>query len=950
MKKLYCLLLVLLLSGLTWAIEEYGQLAGVVTDNQGAPLPGATITLESEAMIGGARTLLSNESGDFLFIQLRPGDYTVTCAMEGFQSVKNEMVKVHLDRMTKLIVKLQAAQEFQETVVVTGQAPVVDPTQTNIGDVYDEEYLQETAIGSSGRGYQDVMLQSGGTTGSAASGNPTVLGSTYAENNYLIDGLSTTDPVTSTFGTNFNFDAIQEISMQMGGFEAEYGQATGGIVNVVTKSGSNSFEGVFDIRYSDESFQEGSDKYPLWAPYDPSKDKTSEMNPALSLGGPILKDTVWFFVSVQQATAEYTPSGVSYGQDWNMDNYMAKITWQISPNDTLIGKWSTDPWTIKNVNASLSYEPEAARTQEQGGNINQLDYSRILSESLLLSAKLGINKQELNSFPTSGDLDTPAVYDNLYGVWSENYPSYQYNKRDRTEAQLSLTWFKNNILGDHTFKAGASYQDLMFNWEANITGDAYYLLDDWTGDGVVELMEMFKFSHDPWIKSKGKQTNFYLQDEWKILPNLVFKPGVRFDEVKYTNNAGMSVADLKLWQPRIGLAWDVFNSAKTVVRGYYGTFMHPNSLSLPDYLREGDAWQQEWGYIPWVMDDKGYTQDEVCMFYECEGDWAMLRQTDYATGSNTPVDPNIKATTATQFTVGIEHEIAPRTGIELTYVQKRTKYIMDDTCAGYDAEGNFIDPADYVDQPDTWADWGKDAGTADNPYCSGWIIRNPTGAGRYYYAYLFKFESRYKDWFHVMVDYTYSKMYEWSDELDFGAADYDAPWHYYNRYGYGNNDIRHYFKFNGFFHLPANFTVGFNSFFRTGRPYSKYVDMYGWRGEDSLPVPEWGGMYLERKGNYRLNSVWNVDLQASWDFKFTEGIRGKIIASINNVTNNEAILGRCSYWNSTDPNEAGAGEGACGGYYNQTTEDPTDVYWLNWGEPYGWQAPRSYEVGFRIEF
>ena len=351
MKKLYCLLLVLLLSGLSWAVVEYGQLAGVVTDNQGAPLPGATVTLESEAMIGGAKTQLSNEAGDFLFIQLRPGDYTVTCAMEGFQSVKNEKVKVNLDRTTKLIVKLQAAQEFQETVVVTGQAPVVDPTQTNTGDVYDETYLQETAIGSSGRSYQDVMIQSGGTTGTGVGGQYSVFGSTMGENNYLIDGLSTTDPVTATFGTNFNFDAIQEISMQTGGFEAEYGQATGGIVNVVTKSGSNAFEGSFDIRYQNESFYEKSEKWPPWDPYDPTVDKTWYTNPSLSLGGPLMRDKVWFFVSVQDRKSKFTPSGVDYSSEMDAQNYLGKVTWQISPNDTLIGKFSNDPADFSYDNA-----------------------------------------------------------------------------------------------------------------------------------------------------------------------------------------------------------------------------------------------------------------------------------------------------------------------------------------------------------------------------------------------------------------------------------------------------------------------------------------------------------------------------------------------------------------------------------------------------------------------
>ena len=941
MKKFTSLLFVLLLSGLAWPVSEYGQLSGVITDDQGSPLPGASIVIESDALIGGPRTQLSNESGNFIFIQLRPGEYTVTCQMEGFQGVKNEKVRVNLDRTTQLIIQLQMAGEFQETVVVTGAAPVVDPTQTNIGRVFDETYLQETAIGAGGRSYQSVLAQTGGVVGA---GNVSVFGSAGDENNYLIDGLSTTDPVTGTFGTNFNFDAIQEISFQTGGFEAEYGQATGGIVNVVTKSGSNTFDGSFDIRYSDESFQEGSDDYPPWSPYDPSKEKTWFYNPAFSLGGPILKDKVWFFLSVQDTQSEYTPAGAPYAREWDGQNYMGKVTWQIGPNDTLIGKWASDPAEIRHANASISVMPEATYTQSQGGDIYQLDYSRILSESLLFTAKAGVNNQYLDAYPTSKDLVSPPYYDRTYGISYNNSTVNQYSGRDRSEFQTSLTWFKNNWLGDHTFKVGGNFNDVTFDWYAFTPGDRYYVTLDWDGDGTSNPYYKYVFSHEPPEQYTGKIWSAYLQDEWKILPNLVFKPGLRYDAVAYKNNVGTEVADLSTLQPRIGLAWDVFSNAKTVVRGYYGTFMHPSTLDLPSFLREGESGYDEMLHSAYLANAYGMTPEEVCEYFgPCDDEGYIVQRTQHFEDGY-PVDPNLKPTVAHQWSIGFEQEIAPRTGIELTYVQKRTKYFMDDTCYGYDEDGNFIDPADYADQPDTWGDWG-DVGPQGR-YCQGFMVRNPTGATRYFYGYILKLESRYKDWFHLMIDYTYSKAYEWVGDSYFGATDFDAPWHYVNRYGYGSGDNRHYVKAGGYFFLPAKFTVGFNAFYRTGRPYNKIADTYSYQGEDSPPPPEWGTLYLEPKGTYRLNSLWWVDLQVSWSFRIAEGINAKAIASVNNLFNKEPILGRCSYWNSTDPNEEGAGDGACGGVYDQNG----DIYWFNWGDPYAWMSPRSYEVGLRIEF
>jgi outer membrane receptor for Fe3+-dicitrate len=942
MKKFAALLCVLLLSGLGWAIVEYGQLSVVVTDVQNNPLPGASITIESDALIGGPRTQLSNESGESLFIQLRPGDYTVTCQMEGFQVVKNEKVKVSLDRTTKLIVKLQTAQEFQETVVVTGAAPVVDPTQTNVGSVFDETYLQETAIGSGGRSYQSVLTQAGGVTGS---GNVNVLGSTGGENNYLIDGLSTTDPVTATFGTNFNFDAIQEISFQTGGFEAEYGQATGGIVNVVTKSGSNAFEGSFDIRYSNETFYEGSDNYPPWDPYDPSRDETWFYNPAVSLGGPILKDKVWFFVSAQTDQTEITPAGVDYSYKWDGQNYLAKVTWQISPNDTLIGKWSSDPAAIHNVDASIWVAEEAATRQDQGGDIWQADYSRILSESLLFTAKLGVNQQYLDAYPESGDLTSPPYYDLYTGYTYNNAFNAQFSDRDRVEGLFSLTWFKNNLAGDHTFKMGGEYHDVSFDYLSFTPGDRAYYTYDYTGDGAPD--SYLKYVYEPQFpySNEGIQWTVYLQDEWKVLPNLTFKPGVRYDAVEYTNDAGVKIADMDMFQPRIGMAWDIFNNAKTVVRGYYGTFMHPSALTLPDFLRSEGSGYQSWVSAEFLADYFGMTPEEVCEYFGPCDDEGYIFNNEFVGAPNQTIDA-LKPTYAEQWNIGFEQEIAPRTGVELTYVQKRTKDIMEDTCGGYDEDGNFIDPWDYLDDPDSYDFWSQ---------CQFFVMRNNPYALRYYYGYILKFESRYKDWFHLMLDYTYSKAYESVGYTQNAGADFDLPIHYVNRYGYAGGDNRHYLKLNGYFYLPANFTLGFNAFYRTGRPLTIYTDRYGADGDDAeddnnddwYSPPTYGTLFLTKRGSYgRLPSVWWVDFQASWAFNITEGIKSKLILSVNNLFNREAVLGRCTRVWSTNPDEPGAGDQGCG---SATTADG-EAYPVNFGDDIAWQTPRSYEVGLRIEF
>jgi hypothetical protein len=224
------------------------RLRGTVRDNQGIALPGVTVQISSPSLIGGPQVAISGGEGGFVFNLLPVGMYTVEASLVGFQTVAAE-VRVNLDREAQVDFNM-IPEQFEGEVIVEAIVPVVDTAQVNTQEVFDQEFLQQAAVGTAGRDYLSIISQAAGVAGS---GNASVMGGTVGDNSYLIDGLNTTDPLLGTFGTNFNYDAIQEISFQTGGFEAEFGQATGGIINLVTKSGGNEFSGSFDIRYRDQS-------------------------------------------------------------------------------------------------------------------------------------------------------------------------------------------------------------------------------------------------------------------------------------------------------------------------------------------------------------------------------------------------------------------------------------------------------------------------------------------------------------------------------------------------------------------------------------------------------------------------------------------------------------------------------------------------------------------------
>jgi hypothetical protein len=268
-----------------------GRLIGTVRGADGGVLPGATVTATSPATIGGPRTAASGPDGSFAIPGLDPGLYTVEVELDGFRASRLAGVRVSLDRSTAVFPRLETG-ELREQVTVTTDRPVIDPTRVATGQVFTAEFVDRSSIGADDRNVQSVVGSAAGLITTEITADPKVFGSTAGENVYLIDGLDTTDPYTATYGTNFNFDAIQEVSLLTAGFEAEYGRATGGVVNVITKSGGNDFHGTFDARYRNDSFAAKGQHF------DPENaGKNSFLLPAATLGGPLLRDRLWFFGS-----------------------------------------------------------------------------------------------------------------------------------------------------------------------------------------------------------------------------------------------------------------------------------------------------------------------------------------------------------------------------------------------------------------------------------------------------------------------------------------------------------------------------------------------------------------------------------------------------------------------------------------------------------------------------
>ena len=904
----------LLIAGGVQAQSTTGRVIGTVTDQGGQGLPGASVTISSDVLIGGPRNAIVDDGGNFQFISLHPGKYTVKIDHSGFVSQERQDVRVALGGAAALFIAMPQAR-FESEIEVVAEAAVVDPTRVNTEQVFDLNYMQQAAVGSENRNYLHIVGQAPGVTGTSI---PNVFGSTLSENAYFIDGQDTTDPLTGTWGTLYNFDAIAEVEIQTSGFEAEYGRATGGLINVLTKSGGNQFSGTLDIRYRGDSFQESGDHY------DSSSRETSFEDIAATLGGPIVRDKLWFFAAYELVNSKRTPNGSSTTRDYEGQNYNLKLTWQMAPSWRLMGRASGDPAEIANDNASQFVAPEATSRQKQGADVYALELNAILSDSLMWNTVAGTYRRTLDVVPMSGDLRTPSHFNYATFLTTENFAQQQYSDRNRDNVATDLTWFVGNLAGSHEFKIGVQYSGTEFPGANCLTGTGGgacspgtvgFAYDDLgVTDEFGNLLFSLPFSMTE-ATTAGEQNytgdlyTAFLQDSWRVLSNLTLKIGFRYDQVGYDNNVGRQVADMNKFQPRVGVAWDITNDAKNVIRGNWGRFMSPASLTLPSILRAGNEPSFQWSSCMTVGPLLGITDPTQCEFvvglfgfpYRADDPdgmdpfgWFLLP--GYTTGvGETLVQPDLRATYSDTLSLSYEREVGQRASVELTYVNKKTRDLFEDTCAG-----NYPVPTEGAS-------------------CFEYLLGNLPDLARDYEALILRYETRSFSWLTLLASYTYS---ESKGNLGFSQGnnpDFDYyPWHFVNRYGYLNDHRTHRFKLNGFIYIKGDWTIAFDGIWES--PFT-------WEPQETPfdnPMIPGDVMFLEPRGSRDAFNGYNLDLQLSKGFTISNRVRLVAIGSVYNTFSTENGTSVCSLVSG------------CGSF--------------EMGEALSWTLPRRYELGFRVEF
>src|SRR5262245_28158377 len=402
-----------------------GSIEGLVTDPNGAAVRGATVTVTSPNLIR-TQTTATDDSGRYQLLNLPPGMYKVSIEASGFGKTDKENVAVNLGRTSTADVQLQLATATA-SVTVTGGAAVDTAANTTGSNVSTEQFsnfpTQRTVQGL--YTIAPTVTRSGLRDATGRDRDPSVAGSSGPENNYILDGVNTTDPAFGGSGANLPFEFVQEVEIKTGAYGAEYGKATGGIFNVITKSGGNEFHGdVFGYGTTKGLVREVKN-FPFTGS---AANGFSEVDVGGDIGGPIVKDKFWFFGAFNpQRRENFFLTQTFHSPVSNkvtIPFYAGKITWALNGKNTLTGSTFGDytkaegflaTYSLANVLTNVNGFGDDVRAflgrQETGGQNYAIRLNSTIRNNFIGEFSGGLHFQRNNVIPTG--VDQPLILDNF---------------------------------------------------------------------------------------------------------------------------------------------------------------------------------------------------------------------------------------------------------------------------------------------------------------------------------------------------------------------------------------------------------------------------------------------------------------------------------------------------------------------------------------------------------
>jgi outer membrane receptor for ferrienterochelin and colicin len=596
LRTLWVVALVLLAAGPAFAQgNPTGTISGKVIDNQGLALAGVAVSVTSPSL-QGTRTVTTSINGDYIIPFLPAGDYTVTYELSGFKTRKQE-VRVAIAEAIPLNASLEIAQ-VAETITVVGEPPgdfgQTAPVVTSIkAELMDKLPTQRTVLAA-------VNLAPG-VHATGPSGNVTISGGMSFENIFLVNGVVAQDNIRNTPFTLFIEDAIQETTVSQAAISAEFGRFGGGVVNAITKSGGNEFSGSYRATFDNNDWI-------ALTPY-PNDSRTDDvvLTHEATLGGPVLRDKLWFFGAARltNPTASFTTASftnIPFQTKDDEKRYEGKLTFSPTTNHTFKGAYTNiqrdqEGNSFPNAQGILDLQSLVTRSLPQ--RLISANYTGVLTSKFFVEAQYS---RRQFTFENSGSQFTDIIKGTLLVDRQRNDSRYHSptfcgvcspEKRDNQDFLVKANYFlSTGSLGSHSFVGGVDVFDDKRFANNHQSGSGYRILGT---TSIIRGQEIFPvFNNDnttiiQWnpifVETEGNNFRTYsafVNDTWRFNNHLSFNVGVRYDKNSGKNSVGDKVIDDAAFSPRLAATFDPKGDGVWTINGGYAKYVAAVANSIAD--------------------------------------------------------------------------------------------------------------------------------------------------------------------------------------------------------------------------------------------------------------------------------------------------------------------------------------------------------------------------------
>ena len=861
-----------------------GALIGTVRDAQGGVLPGAVVRVSSPALIGGPETLITNEKGQLRFPALPPGQYVLDIEAPGFAPYHEEHIRIGAGATIERTTVLNVAG-ITESLVIEGAGSLIEARGSGFETRFGPEYLKEIPV----RRFSmfDFIRAAPGISptspGSVSTNSVSAFGSGTNENTFLIDGTNFTCPCSGEARSEPGVDFIQEVQVQSVGASAEFGNLQGAVVNVITRQGSDRF--LYDASYYGQPAAMTSQPVELAYPGSGQRisgyERVKYHDVTTNLGGPVVRDRVWFFTGYQHLRDYDSQPGTdpAFPRTYEQDKIFAKLTWRLRPGLQLLQSFHEEFWV--NPELPTLVKPFEA-TQRRHATVPAITFGHLthtVSANTVWDVRVGRFVFTREDDPSTGSVTTPSRIDRLTNVLSGAPQTFGELTLIRTTAKGTINHYRPQLLGaDHQWRIGGQLEKGEHRLSAIIPTGVRYIDD--RGAPFQAVSSDPSMTGGVFITAAG-----FVSDAITVGDSLTINAGLRFDhsraisqDVRALDQEGRETSDViqglgtlytwNMWSPRLGITMKLTSNGRTMLRASYGRF------------------------------NQGVLTGEIAPFHPAVAP-VTTAAFDAATGGYTTivsvVDPKknrrldsaIRSPRTDEYSIGVDRELGRRLAVAVAYVRKNGGHFIGWTDIG----GVYHQDLAPLPEGGSFPVFVLDNSTADRRF----LLTNPSGYSLTYNGLVMAAEKRQSHGWRAFGSYTLSRASGLQPSSGATAAGSQvstisgAPFLTFgedpnsltNARGRLPNDRPHMLRMMGSVNVPrTGLVLATNVQHFSGKPWAATERFALKQGDQRI--------LLEPRGSRRLQSQTLVDVRVSRTIGSSSSKRVELLLDILNALNDTA--------------------------------------------------------------